>query len=104
MPKIRKGDTVLVVVGKDRGKRGEVQRVLPTEDRLVVQGVNVVKRHQKGQPGVRQAGIVQKEAPLHQSKVALVCKHCGKPTRVGYRFLEDGRKVRVCRKCNEVLD
>ncbi len=104
MPKIRKGDTVLVVAGRDRGKKAEVQRVLPDEERLVVAGVNVVKRNQKAQPGIRQGGIIQKEMPMHAGKVMLVCKHCGKPTRVGYKFLDDGRKVRTCNHCKEVLD
>ena len=104
MAKIHKGDQVVVVAGRDRGKKAEVQRVLLDDQTVMVTGVNLVKRNQKGQPGVRQAGIIQKEMPMHWGKVMLLCKHCGKPTRVGYKFLEDGRKVRVCHHCKEVLD
>jgi large subunit ribosomal protein L24 len=102
--KIRKNDTVLVIAGKDRGKRGQVERVLPKEERLVVQGVNMVKRHQRAQPGVRQGGIIERPNPMHISNVMLVCKACNQATRVGFTFLEDGRKVRKCKKCNETID
>ena len=101
--KIKKGDKVVVITGKDKGKSGEVIRVDPKESRVTVQGVNVVKRHtrpQMGNPG----GIVEKEAPLHVSNVAHVDPKDGKPTRVGYKMLEDGRKVRVARRSGEVLD
>ncbi|MCS7207735.1 MAG: 50S ribosomal protein L24 [Dehalococcoidia bacterium] len=102
--KIRKGDTVMVMVGKDRGKKGRVQRVFPKEQRILVEGVNILKRHLRRRPGVRQAGIVALEAPIHWSKVRLVCPHCQKPVRVGFRTLEDGRKVRVCKKCSETIE
>ena len=101
--KIRKGDRVKVIAGRSKGKVGDVLRVLPAESRVTVQGVNVVKRHtrpQMGNPG----GIVEKEAPLHVSNVAHVDPKDGKPTRVGYKMLEDGRKVRVARRSGEVLD
>ncbi|HEY0523823.1 MAG TPA: 50S ribosomal protein L24 [Stellaceae bacterium] len=101
--KIKKGDKVVVITGKDKGKTGEVVKVDPKESRVTVQGVNVVKRHtrpQMGNPG----GIVEKEAPLHVSNVAHVDPKDGKPTRVGYKMLEDGRKVRVARRSGEVLD
>jgi large subunit ribosomal protein L24 len=101
--KIKKGDQVIVVTGRDRGKRGEVLRVLRDEDRLVVQGVNVVKRHQRpgaGHPG----GIIDKEAPIHISNVAHVDPAGHEPTRVGYKFLEDGRKVRFAKRSGEVID
>ena len=102
--KIKRNDTVHVLAGKDRGKRGQVERVLPKHDRLVVQGVNMVKRHRRAQPGVRQGGIVELANPLHISNVALVCPACDEATRVGFTFLEDGRKVRKCKKCNETID
>ncbi|QTA38692.1 50S ribosomal protein L24 [Thermosipho ferrireducens] len=102
--KIKKGDTVQVLSGKDKGKVGEVIAVIPKEDKVIVRGVNVVKRHQRPNPQLRQGGIIEKEAPIYVSKVALVCPDCGKPTRVGFKFLEDGTKVRYCKKCGEVID
>ena len=101
---IRQGDTVLVFGGKDRGKQGRVQRVIPKENRLVVEGANLVTRHMRARPDVRQAGIVSMEAPLNASKVRLVCPRCNRPTRVGFVFLEDGKKVRLCKKCRETID
>jgi large subunit ribosomal protein L24 len=102
--KIKKGDRVEVLAGRDKGKRGEVLAVRPEEKRALVQGVNIVKRHQKpqgmGQPG----GIQEKEAPIHLSNLALIDPKSGKATRVGFRILEDGRKVRVARPSGEVLD
>ncbi|HEX3210390.1 MAG TPA: 50S ribosomal protein L24 [Geminicoccaceae bacterium] len=101
--KIRKGDRVIVVTGRDRGKQGEVLRVLRDEDRLVVQGVNMIKRHQRpsaGHPG----GIIDKEAPIHISNVAHIDPAGQEPTRVGYKFLEGGRKVRFAKRSGEVLD
>jgi len=101
--KIRKGDEVLVIRGEDRGRKGKVMRSFPREDRIVVEGVNLVKRHLR--PGrARQAGIVTMEAPIHVSKVKLLCKKCNQPTRVGFRLLSDGSKVRWCKKCGEVID
>ena len=102
--RIRQNDTVEVISGRDLGKRGKVQRVLSPKDRVIVEGVNIVKRHQRPTAAVRQAGIIQKEAPLPLSKVMLVCQRCNKAVRVGYRFLEDGRKVRMCRSCHEMID
>ena len=101
---IRRNDTVMVTTGKDRGKRGKVRIAFPRDRNLIVEGVNMVKRHVKPRPGVRQAGIISREAPMAVSKVMLVCSKCDKPTRVGRQALEDGRKVRVCRKCKEVID
>jgi len=101
---IRKNDTVLVITGKDKGKRGAVTRVIPREHRIVVEGVNVVKRHTRGQAGARQAGIIQQEAALDISNVVLICNKCNAPTRVKRTVLEDGRKVRVCQRCNETVD
>jgi large subunit ribosomal protein L24 len=102
---IRKNDQVLVMSGKDRGKRGRVLRVLPDKNRLVVEGVNFVKRHTKPNPSKNvKGGVVEREAALHASNVQLVCPECGTATRIGRRLLEDGRKVRICRKCDGVVD
>ena len=105
---IRKNDSVLVITGKDRGKRGRVLKVLPGENgkiRLIVEGVNMIKRHTKRNPGKQvKGGIVAREASLHASNVQLVCPECGVQTRVGRKLLGDGRKVRICRKCEGVVD
>jgi large subunit ribosomal protein L24 len=102
--KIRRGDLVAVIAGKDRGKRGKVKQVLPREDRVVVEGVNFVKRHRRPRGQMDQGGIVEFEAPIHISNVMLICPHCKQPTRVGFEFLPDGGKVRICRSCGEALD
>ena len=101
--KIKKDDTVMVIAGRDKGKKGKVHRVFPTEQRLLVSGVNIVKRHTKPRGIARQAGIIEQEAPLHISNVALLCSKCNRPTRVGYRIVEDGTKSRVCRRCGELI-
>lgn len=102
---IRKNDTVVVTVGKDSGKRGRVLRVLPEGNRLVVEGVNLIKRHTRPNPQKNiKGGIVEREASLHASNVQLVCPECNKLTRLGKKVLTDGRKVRVCRKCEGVVD
>jgi large subunit ribosomal protein L24 len=102
---IRKNDSVVVITGKDRGKRGRVLKVVPDNNRLTVEGVNVIKRHTKPNPqrGIK-GGVVEREAALHASNVQIVCPECGKPTRIGKKVLGDGRKVRVCRKCEGVVD
>ena len=101
---IRKNDNVLVITGKDRGKRGRVLKVVPAKNRLVVEGVNMIKRHTKPNPGRNvKGGIVEREASLNASNVQLVCPACGKPTRIGHSTQGD-RKVRVCRKCEGVVD
>jgi large subunit ribosomal protein L24 len=101
---LRKNDNVLVVTGKDRGKRGRVLKVLPSENRLIVEGVNMIKRHTKPNPGRQvKGGIVEREAALHASNVQLVCPECGAQTRIGHKILGDGRKVRICRKCEGVV-
>ena len=100
MQKIRKGDKVVVLTGKDKGRTGEVIRVIPKEDRAVVAGVNVVKRHQR-QTQTQEAGIVTKEAPIHLSNIAVADKD-GKPTRVGFQVI-DGKKVRVAKRSGEVI-
>ncbi len=107
MQRIKKGDKVEVITGKDVGERGEVISVLPKENRVVVSGVNLAKRHEKArQVGGRQipAQIVEFNAPLHLSNVMLVCPKCDKATRVGYRFTADGRKTRFCKKCDANID
>ncbi len=102
--KVRRDDTVQVLAGKDKGKRGKVREVRPDERRVVVADVNVVKKHMKpGRSQARQAGIIDLEAPLATSNVALVCTKCDRPTRVGVRFLNDGSKARVCKKCGEII-
>ncbi len=101
---VRRGDEVMVISGKDRGKKGKVVRVLPDRGRVVVEGVNIVKKHRRPRGNVMQGGIVEEAAPIHASNVMLVCRRCGKPARTGARFLGDGRKVRVCRRCGEDVD
>jgi large subunit ribosomal protein L24 len=96
--KLRKGDQVQVLAGKDIGKRGSITRVVAESDRVIVDGVNMAKKHQKPTRKTMQGGIIDKEMPIHVSNVALVCPSCG-PTRIGYRFSDTGEKVRVCRKC-----
>ena len=102
---LRKNDSVVVTTGKDRGKRGRVLRVVADKNRVVVEGVNMIKRHTKANPQRQiKGGLIEREAPVHASNVQLVCPECGKPTRLGKKILGDGRKVRVCRKCEEVVD
>jgi large subunit ribosomal protein L24 len=102
---IRKNDNVVVTTGKDRGKRGRVVRIVADKNRVVVEGVNMIKRHTRANPQKNlKGGVVEREAPLHASNVQLVCPECGEPTRIGRKILGDGRKVRVCRKCEGVVD
>lgn len=102
--KIRKNDTVLVIVGKDKGKTGKVRFAYPKDERLLVEGINFIKRHTRARGAVRQAGIIELEAPIHVSNVMLLCNKCNHPTRIGFHFLADGRKVRICHSCGEVID
>ena len=102
--KIRKNDTVLVITGKDKGKKGKVRFAYPKHERLLIEGVNFIKKHARAMRQARQAGIIEREAPIHMSNVMLLCSKCNHPTRVGFRFLEGGKKVRVCHVCNEVID
>ena len=103
--RIRKNDNVVVITGRDRGKRGRVLRVLPGKGRVVVEGVNFIKRHTKPNPQKNiKGGIVEREAALHASNVQVVCPDCGAPTRVGSRRLDDGTSVRFCRKCKGAVD
>jgi large subunit ribosomal protein L24 len=103
MAKVRREDTVQVITGRERGKTGVVRQVMRGEGRVVVTGVNVVKRHMKPRAD-RPGGIIEREAPVHVSNVMVVCKSCSKPTRVAFRFRDDGRKIRYCRRCNQPLD
>ena len=99
--KLKKGDPVVVLSGKDKGKEGTVQRVLPKEGKVIVEGVNIAKKHQRPVRATMQAGIIDKDMPIDASNVAYV--HKGKPTRLGYRFDDDGKKVRVARRTGEVI-
>jgi large subunit ribosomal protein L24 len=101
--KIRKGDLVRVLTGKDRGKEGEVIRAIPERGKVIVAGVNIAKKHQRPLNATMQGGIIDKDMPIPVANVAIVCGDCG-PTRVGYRFEDDGTKVRVCKKCRKDLD
>ena len=102
---VRKNDNVVVVTGKNRGKRGRVLKVLPGPNRLVIEGVNLIKRHTKPNPQRNiKGGVVERESSLHASNVQIVCPDCGARTRIGHQVLGDGRKVRVCRKCDGTVD
>jgi large subunit ribosomal protein L24 len=96
--KLKKGDEVVVLAGKDLGRRGTISRVIPSADKVIVDGINMVKRHTKPRGQVMQGGIIDKEMPIHVSNVAMWCKDCG-PTRIGYHLADDGTKRRICRKC-----
>ncbi len=100
---VKKNDLVMVAYGKDKGKTGKVLRIIKKKDRLIVEKVNMVKRHVKPSQKSK-GGIMEKESPIHLSNVMLYCEKCSKPVRVGKRILEDGKKVRFCKKCEEVLD
>lgn len=102
--KIRKNDTVLVIAGKDKSKKGKVRFVFPRDETLIVEGVNFIKKHARAKAQVRQAGIIDREAPISISDVMLLCSKCNHPARVGFRVLEDGRKVRICHACGEVIE
>ncbi len=102
--KIRKGDTVRVLAGKDKGREGEVTRALPSEDKVIIEGVNMAKRHQKPTSATMQGGIIDKAMPIHVSDVAVISPSDGRPTRVGYRFDADGTKVRICKRTGVDLD
>ena len=102
---IRRNDTVLIVTGKDRGKKGRVLRLVAKKEAAVVEGVAMCKRHTRPNPQKQvKGGIVEKETPVHLSNLMVVCPECGKATRVGHMKLEDGRKVRTCRKCDGEID
>ena len=102
--KIKKDDNVLVIAGKDKGKRGRVRFVHPKNGRLLVEGINFVKKHARPTGQARQAGIIEREQAFDVSNVMLICGKCNKAVRVGYQYLEGGKKVRICRSCHEVID
>jgi len=101
---IKRDDTVMVIAGKDKGKRGRVREVRPEVNKIVVEGINIVKKHTRGRMGARQAGIIEQEAAMPVNKVMVVCPKCGRGTRIGHTFMNDGQKVRQCRHCGEVFD
>lgn len=103
--RIRKDDKVMVITGKDAGKIGKVLKILRKKDRVLVEKVNMAKRHMRPNPYLQQpGGIMEKEMPVHVSNLMVVCAVCAKPTKVGYKYTEDGKKVRFCKKCNEVME
>jgi large subunit ribosomal protein L24 len=101
---IRKDDKVKIISGKDRGKIGKVLKVIQKDNRILVENINMTKRHQKPRGRNRQGGIVERETPIHLSKVMLMCNKCMTPIRIKMQYLEDGKKVRVCGKCKEIID
>ena len=101
---VRRNDTVQVISGRDAGKRGVIQQVNIAKGRVMVEGINMVKKNQRPAGDARQAGIIQMEAPLPVSKVRLICPNCDKATRVAHSYLDDGRNVRVCKACKEIID
>ena len=102
--KIKKDDNVLVIAGKDKGKKGKVRFVYPKEHKALIEHVNMIKTHSKAKAQVKQAGIIEREAPIDLSDVMLMCNRCNKPVRVGFKMLEDGKKARICRACGEVIE
>ncbi len=101
---VKKGDTVYVLSGKDRGKKGKVLSVVPGDGMVLVEGVNMTTKHVKPRSRYQQGGLVHQESPINSAKVMLVCERCGSPTKVGKRLLENGHKARICKKCSEIID
>ncbi|MEO8288956.1 MAG: 50S ribosomal protein L24 [Chloroflexota bacterium] len=101
---IKRDDTVLVITGKDRGKKGKVREVHPADQKVIVEGINIVKKHTRGTQGARQAGIIEREAPLSAGKVMVVCPSCNRGVRVGSTLLPTGQKVRVCKHCGNSFE
>lgn len=101
---IKKGDNVVVISGKDKGKKGKVLSVSPTKRTVIVEGINTVTKHTKARKAGETGGIIKQEAPIFACKVMHICNKCGKPTRIGYKLLADGKKSRMCKNCLEVLD
>ena len=102
--KIRKGDNVLVITGKDRGKKGKVRFVFPKDDRVLIEGINMIKTHSRARAQVRQRGIIEREAPISISNVMIICARCNQPVRIGKRELPDGTKTRFCHACSEAIE
>jgi large subunit ribosomal protein L24 len=103
MMKIKKNDNIKVMAGKDKGKTGKVLKILPSQNKAIVEGINYIKRHAKRTQQNPQGGIVQKELPVNISSLAVICARCSKPTRIGFSILTDGTKARYCKKCQEVI-
>lgn len=101
---IRKNDSVMVIAGKERGKTGKVLRVLPDKDRVIVERLNMVKRHSKPRGPQQPGGVIEKEAAIHASNIMIMCDKCNAPVRIGHKILGDDKKIRICRRCNEALD
>ena len=101
---VKKGDTVLVLSGKDRGKKGKVLSVNPEDSMVLVEGVNMTTKHVKPRSRYQQGGLVHQESPINSAKVMIVCSRCGKPTKVAKKFFDNGEKARACKKCDEILD
>src|SRR5688500_11893116 len=101
---VKRDDTVLVLTGKDKGKRGRVREVHPADHKVIIEGINIVKKHTRGRQGARQAGIVEQEAPLSAAKVMVVCPKCDRGTRIGNTVLDNGQRVRQCRNCGEIFE
>jgi large subunit ribosomal protein L24 len=102
--KIKKNDTVLIISGKDKGKKGKVRFAYPDERKIMVEGVNMIKKHTKAKAQIKQAGIIEREAAINVADVMLLCSKCNKPAKIGLRILQDNRKARVCRVCGEVVE
>lgn len=102
--KMKKGDTVVVISGKEKGKRGRILMIAPGKDRVIVEALNMMTHHERPSRRSPQGGMVQKEVPIHVSNLMVVCTKCGKPARLGKRILENDEKVRVCKKCSEIMD
>ncbi len=102
--RIKKGDTAILLSGKEKGKTGRVLSVMPSKGSLIIEKLNIIKKHMKPTRQYTQGGIIEKEGPIHISKVMLICPKCNKPTRIGNKVLEQGKKVRVCKRCKEVID
>jgi large subunit ribosomal protein L24 len=101
---IKKNDTVMLISGDEKGKSGRVLSILSSKDKVLIESLNMIKRHMKPSKKYSQGGIIEKEAPVHLSKVMLVCPKCSKPTRIGNTMLENGKKIRSCKKCGEVVE
>lgn len=101
---MKKDDVVMVIAGKEKGKSGRILKLLPKKNRVIVEKVNIIKRHTKPTRQMPQGGVLEKEGSIHVSNVMIICHRCNVPVRIGKRIMEDGSKVRVCRKCGEVLD
>ncbi len=101
---IKKDDTVVVITGEEKDKKGRVLDVFPKADGLIIEGLNIIQRHMKPSKKYTQGGLIEKEAPIQRSNVLLVCPKCDKPTKIGHNILENGKKIRVCKKCGEVIE